>query len=441
MVNMGFRACVLSLTFAAAVVLSFRPSSARADEAADPRPIAVDCDSGYLTRVTIDGLQTDWEAEVGPVHRVQQLVEGDFRYDWTGPNDASFKPWCRYNRHGIYFAVLGRDNHVVEPRGGRPGDRMFVSLELGPRGDREPVIIELPLYDSADGLALPVWENGDPVEGARGEIAIREGGYFLEFSIPSTALTGLEDPFEPVPFALTHVDWDYDADRERAAVISTAAEFDDDLDEWGTLRFDGPDRMVAEVARELGAEVAGTPEFAEVGGADGPELVFVAGATLVVAGPSLGEFDWVMVEALPDGATFEGIRTHDIDHDGGAEIFVTYRRTRRSIDAGGDVEEAFTDAWRLADGEFARLLRQAVRRTLPDGQVASMSLRFRDRSDRSVVRFEPDEDATTATRDSWIQVAPRSDDEYEPLLLPWSERDRVDWDLTAAGEWVVIPTD
>ena len=434
---MGFRAIAFSLPLACL----FSPGSAVADELPPPRPLAIECDGEYLTRVTIDGLQSDWEAEVDPVERVRQLIGGEYRYDWTGPNDASFKPWCRYNRHGLYFAIIGRDDHVVEPRGDRSGDRMILSLVLGSGDETTPTAVELPLFDSGDGLALPTWEGGDPIEGARGEIALRDDGYFLEFSLPVSALAGLEAPFEPVPFALTHVDWDYDADREQAAVVSTATELGDDPDEWGNLRFDGPARMAAEVVRELDAEAASEPVFAEIGGAAGPEIAFVAGRTLVVAGPTLGDFDWLLVDALPAGATFEGLATYDIDHDGGHEVLITYARTRRSIDAGGDVNEAFTDIWRLRDGEFTRVIHQAVRRTLPDGQLAAMSIRFRDRADRSVVRFEPDEDLTTATRDAWIDVAPRSDDEYEPLLLPWSARNRVDWDVTAAGDWVVIAVD
>ena len=436
---MGFRTALRSV----ALLALFPGLLAHADDPPEAAPITVICDGNYFTRVTIDGFQNDWQDEVAPVERVQQLVDGDYLYDWTGPVDASFKPWCRYNRHGLYFAVVGRDNHVVEPRGDQPGDLFEVSLVPGDANGDVPTTIVVPIYDGGDGLALPRRVDGTPIEGARGEVSPREDGYFLEFSLPSDALPGLEEPFQPVAFALSHVDWDYDADREQAAVISTGVDWDRDADDrdpddWGTLAFDGPDRMATEVARELGGTVASDIVFAEFGGPAGADAAFVVGTTIAVAGPTLGDFDWILVDGLPAGATTTGLEAHDIDHDGSAEIFVTYWRDRRSIDAGGDVRETFTDVWRFRDGQLERAIHQQIGMQLPAGQVARMQLTLRERSNRTIVRFSPDDDETTATAESWIPVDRRSDDEYEPLLLPWDSRSRVEWDVTGAGDWVVL---
>ena len=438
MVNMGLRTPAVSFSGFVVFCGLLAPNLACADDPEEPSPITITCDGHYLTRVTIDGFQNDWEDEVGPVPRVQQLVDGDYLYDWTGPVDASFKSWCRYNRHGLYFAVVGRDNFVVEPRGERPGDLFEVSLLLLDGNELEPTRIIVPIYDNGDGLALPIDEIGAPIEGARGEVSPREDGYFLEFSLPTTALPGLEAPFEPIAFALSHLDWDYDADREHQSVVSTGVAHELDADEWGVLAFDGPRRLAAEVARELGGPLNSDVVFAEFGGAVGIDATFIIGTTIAIAGPSLGDFDWFLVDGLPSGATTRSLEAHDIDHDGAAEIFVTYDRNRWSIDAGGEVRESFTDVWRFRDGELQRTIHQLVRQELPDGQVAALSLTLRERSDRTVVRFSPNDDETTGTREAWIRVDPRSDDEYQPLLLPWDSRSRIDWDITGAGEWVVL---
>jgi hypothetical protein len=299
----------------------------------------------------------------------------------------------------------------------------------------------VPIYDAGDGIALPRWDDGSPIDGARGEVSPREDGYFLEFSLPFTAIAGLERPFQPVPFALSHVDWDYDADREHAAVISTGVEHELDEDEWGVLAFDGPERLAAEVARELRQDLVSEVIFAEVGGVEGVDAAFLVGNTLVVAGPSLGAFDWILVEAVPSGATMQAIEAHDVDHDGGSELFVTYQRTRRSIDAGGEVRESFMDVWQFRDAQLIRLIHHEVRQELPDGQVVAMDMTLRDRGDRTVVRFTADDDQTRASRDTWIQVEPRSDDAYQSLLLPWASSSRIDWDVTGSGEWVVLASE
>ncbi|MFT6397065.1 MAG: hypothetical protein ACJAYU_001811 [Bradymonadia bacterium] len=370
-----------------------------------------------------------------------QLVDGTHLFDWTGPVDASFKPWCRYSEHALYFAIIGRDNFVVEPRGEMPGDLFEIRTEILRDGSMEPTRILVPLFDAGDGLAVPTWENGVPVQGADGEIAPRSDGYFVEFSIPLDQLPGLEHPFAPRPFALSHIDWDYDAASEHEAVISTADVRSSDPEDWGTLVFDGPARAISEVVRDSGGELPTVIAFANVGGESGAEVAFATNTVLSIAGPALGNFDWVAAEALPTGATVVAIDSRDINHDGFDEVFVTFERTRRSIDAGGDVTETITEVWTLGPEGLSLLISQLVGQRLTSGATVTMDRSFRERSDRTVVRFSPNDGQTTAQEDTWIWVDPRSDDGYEPLIAPWSSRSRIDWDVTGGGDWVVLRAD
>ncbi len=439
MVNMGFRSPPRYFAAFLVPALLCGPFQASADEISEPESLSIECVGYFYTRVNVDGFQNDWEEEARPVDRVQQLIDGEHLFDWTGPLDASFKPWCRYSDHALYFAIIGKDNLVVEPRGERSGDLFEIRIELLRDGEMQPTRILVPLFDSGDGLAIPRWNDGSPVEGADGEIAPRQDGYFVEFSIPITQLPGLEHPFEPRAVSLSHIDWDYDADREHESVISTSEGRTSDPDQWGTLTFDGPSRAIAEVVRDAGGDtVPEVTAFANVGGEAGAEVAFASGTVLSIAGPALGSFDWVAAEALPSGATVVAIDAYDIDHDGFDEVFVTFERNRRSIDAGGNVTETIMEAWTLRPEGLTRLIRQVVGQQLPNGDAVHLERIFRDRSSRSVVRFSPDDDRTTADEDTWISVDLRSDDEYQPLIAPWSPRSRIDWDVTGGGDWVVL---
>lgn len=441
MVNMGIHRMQTSSLAFVVIVWLWGPFEASAEDDPEPAPITVDCVGQYYTRVNVDGFQNDWEDEAQPVDRVQQLIDGEHLFDWTGPVDASFKPWCRYSEHALYFAIIGRDNFVVESSDERPGDLFEIRTQVLRDGSMQSVRILVPLFDTGDGLAIPRWDNGDPVEGADGEIAPRQDGYFVEFSIPLNQLPGLEHPFEPRAVALSHIDWDYDASREHESVISTAQDRGSDPDDWGTLVFDGPARAIAEVVRDSGGEPPSVIAFANVGGERGAEVAFATGSVLSIAGPALGAFDWVAAEALPAGAIVRAIDSRDINHDGFDEVFVTYERVRRSIDAGGEVTETITDAWSLRPEGLTRVISQLVGQQLPSGDTLLMQRTYRERSDRTVVRFSPDESRTTAEEDTWISVDPRSDDSYEPLIAPWSSRSRIDWDVTGGGDWVVLSAD
>src|SRR5690625_2688124 len=85
-------------------------------------PMTHECATDYRTRVRVDGRSHDWEDEVDTTFRVDQLIAGDFRFDWTGPNDASFLLWCRQDKENLYFAIVGRDNIIVEPKGDKKGE-------------------------------------------------------------------------------------------------------------------------------------------------------------------------------------------------------------------------------------------------------------------------------------------------------------------------------
>src|SRR5690625_2688109 len=111
----------------------FKRSPHRTGGAPSPGPVEPmthECATDYRTRVRVDGRSHDWEDEVGTTFRVDQLIAGDFRFDWTGPNDASFLLWCRQDKENLYFAIVGRDNIIVEPKGDKKGDRFEFWFEV-----------------------------------------------------------------------------------------------------------------------------------------------------------------------------------------------------------------------------------------------------------------------------------------------------------------------
>lgn len=445
MVNMAFRRTPIFLLTLTPLITGISAES-KADELPEPTPMNFECDGGILVQTIVDGLQSDWEHGTRPADRVQQLVQGAYRYDWTGPVDASFRMWCRYTDNGLYFAVVGRDNLVVAPDGRDPGDTFEVRFEIdAPTLDEEArqFSVEIPLWDDAPGAVAPHWTADDAREGAlhaaRAEVASRDNGYFLEFNIPYVADPQLATPFAPIRFVAMHRDWDGDADREELAVISSSP-WSEAPENWGTLSFTGTAHNIREIADERGVpdETPSAQRFANVGGTAQQDLAFLLDNHLIVTGEGLGDFAWTAVLVAPtDAYGLGGLEAHDIDHDGDDELFLTSTYTRRSIDLGGDVVQSFVTVFDLQNEELVPLLQQETGMTLPDGTQFGMDMILRERSDRTVVRFRR-ADGATMTRDTYIEVDPGTDD-YEPALLPWSGPDMINWDRDARGNWVVLP--
>lgn len=429
------------------LALAVFPAGAAADDLPEPVPLTLQCNGEFLTQVFIDGLQSDWEAEAPPVERVQQLVEGAYRYDWTGPVDASFMLWCRYTDNGLYFAVVGRDNIITAPEGSDPGDTFEVFFEIDapelPPEERR-FGARVPLWNVEDTLT-PEWAPGSALSGeinaGRSAAAPRENGYFVEFDIPYIAAENLDEPFAPIRFVAAHRDWDGDANREELAIVATAPYDREDSSTWGTLEFTGPEALVRHIAEERGAEGAApfARTFADVGGTAVRDLVMIFDGQLIVTGEGFDDFAWTSVLVVPtEDVTPLGLETHDIDHDGRQEIFVTTRRAERSLDFEGTVYQEFLTVYALRGVELVPILEQEIANELESGERFAMEMVLRERSDRTVVRFRRPE-SSTLSREAWIDVDAAIDTDYEPVLTPWGARSVINWDLTADGRWVVLP--
>ncbi len=410
-------------------------SGARADEPPDPVPIDYACAGNYATSVTVDGIQRDWEDEARPTERVSQLVDGAFRYDWTGPNDASFKLWCRYARHGIYFAVIGRDDAVVEPQSRREGDRFVIRMQPdGPPEVREQLIaFEVPLWPAAEyGSSPPRWleasgREGD-IPGARGEVSARDRGYFLEVYLPYAAAEALTSPFAPLRFVAEHRDWDYDADGEDEAVIATSP--GDRPDEWGTLSFSDTDMEIRALAERVGVSVDEIVHrlWGDVGGGPRTDLALLVGEHLYIASYDFDGFAFSGVLVLPseDHASL-GLELHDIDGDGDAEIFHRYRRQRRSLTLDNLVIQEFVSIYDFRDAQLVELIHQETANEIPGVGRFEARLVLRERSDHITVRFLRPEDSTLS-REQWVDIDEGQEVEYRAVPLPWDTANRVDWD-------------
>ena len=218
-----------------------------------PVPMSFTCDGLYRSQTYIDAQHTDWDAEAQPAERIQQLIDGEWQYDWTGPNDASFKFWCRHSEHGLYFAVVGRDYVIVAPEGGEPGDRIEVWMELDQPNLRERdrlVMVQVPLWPAlTDGISAPEWGYGLDRDGeltaARAEVSSSEGSFFVEFNVPYAAIGNYTEPYAPMRFAMAQRDWDNDAEYEEEVGIGTAPVDRADNASLGELSFQSVEQLVA----------------------------------------------------------------------------------------------------------------------------------------------------------------------------------------------------
>lgn len=435
MVNTGLRLpSILAL-----LVLWAAPAAA--DDPPEAVPMDFLCDGLHRTQVVVDGMQRDWEDEARATERVGQLVEGAYRYDWTGPVDASFRLWCRYTENGLYFAVVGRDNVVAAPEGD-DGDVFEIWFRVDVDDRSELLGVRVPLWDLESGVATPVWAEGSGREGelraARGEVAPRDNGYFLEFNIPYIADPALAEPFAPIPFVAAHRDIDHDTRGERVAVVASAPYDRADPNTFGQMTFTGPDAQIRRLARERGVEAGSLGGiFADVGGTSARDHAFLLDGHLFVGGTGLGDYAWTSILVAPNERyTPLAIEAHDIDADGDAELFVTTRKERRSIDLGGNVFQEFLTVYDLQERELVPLLVQEIANELDDGARFELSMELRDRRDRSVVRFRVAEGGTLDA-DRW-RLIDDPDGGYNRILAPAATGSVINWDRRGDGTWVVL---
>lgn len=408
-----------------------------------PVPTDIPCDGTYRSSVHIDGLQRDWEDEAQPVDRVQQLVAGEFRYDWTGPSDASFKVWCRYNQHGLYFAIVGRDNAIIGPDGRLGGDRLeFWLTHDDVATDPDVIAFEVPLWPVHDeGWAAPRWIRGHDGElrASRAEVARRENGFFVEMELPFLAIPELDPLFGPLRIAVVQRDRDADTNQEQEVGISTAGgdPRTGGLDVLGALTFDEIARRSESIVARTGGALHIEPVLGELGGSAGADMALVAGDQLFVAGPGFEGFDWTAVTVrFRDDHVPLSLALHDVDHDGDAEIFYRFRRERRTLD---DVlvHQEFLQVWRLDGEQLTRIVYQETAVERPGVWRFENELVLRPRTHHTVVRIMRPDDVEGLDRRTFVDIDADESIDYRPALLPWSSDSRLNWE-PGPGGWDVI---
>jgi hypothetical protein len=418
-----------------AVSVAASPTAAFADDLPDPVAIDLICDSSYATGVTVDGIQADWEEEAAPVDRIAQLVDGAWQYDYTGPNDASFRPWCRSSPDGIYLAIVGRDNIIVDPDDDE-GD--FVELRLVPDGldDDEMRILRLDLgVVDGEGRANFVNEDGHSVADAWGEVAPREAGYFVEAFVPSAVLGG--SPFAPIRLSIFQRDIDHDTSGERDVLVGSGAS--DEADGLGWLDFGLVDARI-ETIRErahLDASDLYATAVGNVGAGPGREVVFAMADSLYVSGEGLPGFSWLtLVVRTSDDERTVSLELHDIDGDGDLEIFHRQTRPHSTFETGTVRTDDVVHVYDFSGDALVLLFAQVVAASLPDGRRLESTMTIRGRGDDREVVFGPASGDIDEV--SWVRVDPAPGDETGPLALPWHMPDGVAWSRSglawSAGE-------
>ena len=428
---------------AAMVLCLAAPMVAHAQDDLPPvEPMTHICDGTYTTAVIVDGYQRDWEEEVPDTERVQQLIAGEYRYDWTGGNDASFRVWCRYSDTSLYFIIQARDNAIVD-NSEEAGDRMELWFELGSGESARVVMIEIPAWPAlTDGIGHATWGLGGEgeIELVNAEIAERpDSGYFMEIGIPFLVFGDFMPGFSPMRFAAVQRDWDLDADREREVAIGTADVSAEDTDDMGTLEFTGAIERLSLIRQNMDLDDDVEPAlqmWADVGGDATGELVMILDGQLIVTGENLGDFSYLNMNVATTANHIPiSLDSFDIDHDGKDEIIYRYSRERTSLETDQVVLQEFLAFYDMDGPDLTRVIHQEVANEIEGGRI-EMELDFRDRGHRTLVRFERGDD-DELSRGEWVDVDERLDRDYTEILTPWGGQRRISYYLEDNGEWII----
>lgn len=398
------------------------------------------CDGLYRSQVYVDAAHTDWDAEAQPAERIQQLIDGEWQYDWTGPNDASFKFWCRHSEHGLYFAVVGRDNVLVAPEGGEPGDRMEVWLELDQPDLRERdrlVMVQVPVWPAlTDGISAPEWGYGLDRDGeltaARAEVAATEGGFFVEFNIPYAAIGNYTEPYAPMRFAIVQRDWDNDAEYEEEVGIGTAPVDRADNASLGQLAFQSLEELVGEIraSENLDASLQPfQPQFGALGGNAALDVAFVLGDKLIIAGAGFQGIAWssALVHSS-DRQTPVSLSLVNVDGDDEMELAYRYREPRRG-ESDQVIFQEIVSIFDIAGGQLSRVVFQEVANEIEGVGRIESEMRIAP----GIVSFRKATEGTLS-RGSWFDPDAETSTDYYEMLNPWDSGTRVVW-TGQGGTW------
>lgn len=398
-----------------------------------PEPITHECAWDYTTKVRVDGQQIDWEKEVKPTFRVDQLVAGEFRLDWTGPNDASFLLWCRQDDQNLYFAIVGRDNEITEPRSGAAGDRMELWFEITNPASREKmVMMEIPIWpalERGDATVKYGYGRSGNVPNAKAALGQRHNGkgFFMEVSIPIDAIGG-NVGFEPIRFSAIQRDWDHDGGSEREVGVGSSLVQPGQPASLGHLQFG---RFFERMKKVLGEQ--NLPEdyrpslqvWADVAGDARREWIGVLGNNLVLTGVGNPNFDYATVQ-VTDHDTHEPLelRALNLDKDPELEILYRYKITRTSLDGKHVVAQEFTAVYDVTNTGLELVVHQESANDIRGVGRLESPVEIRDRGQYSIVRFRR---ATgRVNRSQWVDIDADISRNYGEMLLPWDAASKID---------------
>lgn len=387
-------------------------------------PMTHECTTDYRTRVRVDGRAHDWEDEVEPTFRVDQLIAGDFRFDWTGPNDASFLLWCRQDQDNLYFAIVGRDNSIVEPKGDKKGDRFEFWFEV--EDSRIPtVMMEVPLWPAVgNGQAELTYKHGrsGKVPGAKAALSERKRGegFFLEVSIPTKEI-GDDIGFGPLKFSAVQRDWDYDGGAELEVGIGTSNVQPDAPHSLGTIYFE---RYFSTMKQILDAEGRDehykTPKYiwADVTGDKRKEWIGVVGNKLYVAGEGVPQFSTASITFTDaDDFTPLEIQALSLDPDDDLEILFRYRTRRPAPNNNASVTQEFVMVLDVTPQGLEEVIHQEVLQSVGGTGVITSKMELRDRGNYTIVRFRR---ATgNLSNSDYVDLNKKGGHTYDSILAPW----------------------
>jgi hypothetical protein len=388
----------------------------------------IHCPSAPPQAIRIDGIALDWEAIVEPVERAQTLVEGEYRYDWTGPVDASYRIWCRATTDSLLLAAMVRDNVIVGPRAGDAGDEFELLMEIAPD---EILRVRVPVHDLDGGVAMPVDEDGDPIPGAAGAVAPRDTGFFLEIAVPVPA------PFAPIPLASAFRDIDRDTERERTAVVAPGDFERDDPSTWPIADFGVADELLDSLLLHRGrtrSDVA-LDTFVDVGGSSALDRVFLLGQEVFVSGRGLGGFDWASMDlATGDRVSDVSLTTQDLDADGDAELFVRFSLPRYNATIDDVVTHRILAVYDVGSTGIVRIIAQELGRmdSHGNGYLSEPVVSPSRSRPRMVV---PRSESVGAGAEDWAASAPLDVGGPTPAPAPWDDRERLEWTRDDNGAW------
>lgn len=425
----------LARTAILASVFAFGAATASAQVSAPqtPEPLAHECDWNYKTRVQIDGRQIDWEEEVGTTFRVDQLIAGEFRLDWTGPNDASFLLWCRQDDANLYFAIVGRDNFIHAPKGRDGGDRMELWFEITAPGAREDmVMMEIPIWPALEGgRATVTYGHGrsGEVPGASAALSERHDGkgFFMEVQVPIATLGG-NIGFEPIRFTAVQRDLDHDGGAEYEVGVGSSGVRAGDPSSLGHLRFGRFFERMKTVLESQGLDQDYRTRmqiWADLVGDGRREWVGVLENQLVVTAVGHDGFDLASV-TITDHDTHEPleIRAVNIDRDDDHEILYRYRIQRTSSDGRHVVLQEFAMVIDLSPAGMEIVAHQETANEIRGVGRIESRLELRDRGDYTIVRFRR---ATgNVNRSQFVDIDAGIARDYDELLLPWDSNSKID---------------